>query len=86
MESALDMSEEKDHTDGALLQDTRTRQNSRQRGTHSDTGTTKQYIVPRYEGIAIAAVTSLGTKERPFACLRKIAQHARDHEKDLSHT
>jgi hypothetical protein len=45
---------------------------------------TKLYIgdFTRYEGIAIAAVRALATKEKPFVGMKRIVQHARDSEKD----
>jgi hypothetical protein len=43
---------------------------------------TKQRVFTRYEGIAIAAVTGLATKEKRFVGMKRIVRHARDYEKD----
>jgi hypothetical protein len=44
--------------------------------------TTKRRVLTRYKGIAITAVLTFATEERPFVGMRKITQYARDLERD----
>jgi hypothetical protein len=74
--------EEDDHSDGAPLQAPRASRNSHPRSAPNSRSTTKQRVFTRYEGIAIAAVMGLATKEKPFVGMKRTVQYARDHEKD----
>jgi hypothetical protein len=74
--------EEDDHSDGAPLQAPRTPRNSRPRSGPNSRSATKQRVFARYEGIAIAAVTGLATKEKPFVGMKRIVGRARDCKKD----
>jgi hypothetical protein len=76
------MYEENDHSDGAPLQAPRAPRNSHPRSGRNSRSTTKQRVFARYEGIAIATVMGLATKEKPFVGMKRIVHHARDYEKD----
>jgi hypothetical protein len=76
------MHEEDDLSDGAPLQAPRAPRNSHPRSAPNSRSTTKQRVFTRYEGIAIAAVRGLVTKEKPFVGMKRIVQYARDYKKD----
>jgi hypothetical protein len=81
-ESAWSVYEEDDDSDGAPLQAPRAPRNSDPRSGPNSRTTTKQRVLARFEGIAIAAVMGLVTKEKPFVGMKRIVQHACDYEKD----
>jgi hypothetical protein len=58
------MYEEDDQSDGAPLQAPRAPRNSHPKSRPNSRRTTKQRVFTRYEGIAIAAVIGLATKEK----------------------
>jgi hypothetical protein len=76
------MSEEDDHSPGALPQAARTPRNSHPRSGPNNRNTAKQGVFTRDEGIAIAAVMGLATQKKPFVGMKTIGQSARDSEKD----
>jgi hypothetical protein len=82
LESAWNVYEEDDHSDGAPLQAPRAPRNSHPRSGRNSRSTTKQRVLTRYEGIAIAAVMGLATKEKPFVGMKRIVRYAGDYEKD----
>jgi hypothetical protein len=82
LESAWKVYEEDERSDGAPLQAPRAPRNSHPRSGRNSRSTTKQRVFTRYEGIAIAAVMGLTTKEKLFVGMRRIVQYARDYEKD----
>jgi hypothetical protein len=74
--------EEDDHSDGVPLQAPRAPRNSHPRSGPNSRSTTKQRVLTCYEGIAIAAVMGLATKEKPFVGMKRTVPYARNYEKD----